>query len=382
MIDVPNWVILNFFTIFLLVLLLLFQNQTSRLQKGRKYSYILICTIVLLLSESIGRIGEAYPEKYLALGRWGYYFIFLLDPLDILFAVYYMDCWMDDGKRRSRAVLRGAFELFAILNGILVTYSVVFRLNWFFYFEDGIYHRGDYFLVRAAFLMIFICLLFVYAIAFKSCLMSEYKNTILFLPGFAFLGALLQVFLANLDTTYAGISLGCLILFFFYQSRDVNVDYLTGVLNRRGLDIRMQEKVKSSISSGSDFYAIMMDIDNFKEINDKLGHDAGDKAIKTVASILEDTFGADAAIGRFGGDEFCVIIDGLPRRVVTEKIDNVHGAIANYRKRYGWPNNVDISCGFQNYDHSSGMTAPQFQKLIDGLMYEEKQEHHKNDRLF
>ncbi|MBO6127527.1 MAG: GGDEF domain-containing protein [Pseudobutyrivibrio sp.] len=377
MIEVESWVILNFFTSFLLILLLIFQSATSRLQKGRKYSAILICTLVLLASESLGRIGEMYPDHHLFLAQIGYFLIFLLDPVDILFAIYYMDCWMDDGKRRARNIFRKTFELFAVINVIFVTISSLFNLKWFFYFQDGVYYRGEYFLIRAMFIMIFIFLLLVYAIAFRSSIMSEYKTMVLFLPAFSLIGAILQVFLSNLDTTYAGISLGCLILFFFYQSRDVNVDYLTGVLNRRGLDIRMQEKVKSSISSGKDFAAIMMDVDHFKDINDNLGHHAGDKAIKVIANVLEETFGENAYIGRFGGDEFCVIVDEATDEIIQEKIEKVHKAIAKAGRKNGWSQDVDVSCGYRQYNHDSGLTAKQFQELIDRLMYLDKQEHHK-----
>ena len=318
-----------------------------------------------------------YPEHHLFLAQIGYFLIFLLDPVDTLFAIYYMDCWMDDGKRRARNIFRIAFELFAVTNVILVTISSLFNLKWFFYFDDGVYYRGEYFLIRAMFIMIFIFLLLVYAIAFRSSIMSEYKTMVLFLPAFSLIGAILQVFLSNLDTTYAGISLGCLILFFFYQSRDVNVDYLTGVLNRRGLDIRMQEKVKSSISSGKDFAAIMMDVDHFKDINDNLGHHAGDKAIKVIANVLEEIFGDNAYIGRFGGDEFCVIVDEATDEIIKEKIEKVHRAIAKAARKNGWSQDVDVSCGYRQYNHDSGLTAKQFQEIIDRLMYLEKQEHHK-----
>ncbi|MBR1623752.1 MAG: diguanylate cyclase [Pseudobutyrivibrio sp.] len=377
MVEVESWVILNFFTSILLVLLLVFQNKTSRLQKGRKYSAILICTLILLFSESIGRIGEMYPVNYLFLARVGYFLIFLLDPVDILFAIYYMDCWMDNGNHRSRTIFRRAFEIFAVVNIALVTISSLFSLRWFFYFEDGVYYRGEYFLIRALIMMLYICMLLVYAIVFRKNMMSEYKTMVLFLPALALIGALLQVFLANLDTTYAGISLGCLILFFFFQSRDVNVDYLTGVLNRRGLDIKMQEKVKGALTGGRDFSAVMMDIDNFKEINDKLGHAEGDKAIKIMAGLLVDIFGHDAVIGRFGGDEFCIIIDGISEMDLASRIKEVHKALTKMRRKNSWPDGVDVSCGFQKYDANSAMTAKQFQKMIDKLMYIEKQEHHK-----
>ena len=205
MVEVESWVILNFFTSILLVLLLVFQNKTSRLQKGRKYSAILICTLILLFSESIGRIGEMYPVNYLFLARVGYFLIFLLDPVDILFEIYYMDCWMDNGKHRSRTIFRRAFEIFAVVNIALVTISSLFSLRWFFYFEDGVYYRGEYFLIRALIMMLYICMLLVYAIVFRKNMMSEYKTMVLFLPALALIVALLQVFLANLDTTYAGI---------------------------------------------------------------------------------------------------------------------------------------------------------------------------------
>lgn len=165
MIEVEGWIILNFFTTFLLVLLLIFQSATSRLQQGRKYSLILICTLVLLLSETLGHIGESYPDKYIMLARIGYFMIFLLDPVDILFAVYYMDCWMDDENHKIRTIFRSAFELHAVINMVTVSISAIFKLKWFFYFENGVYYRGTFFLARALLMMFFIILLIVYAIA-------------------------------------------------------------------------------------------------------------------------------------------------------------------------------------------------------------------------
>lgn len=376
MVELPGWVILNFLTTVLLVLLLIFQNTTSRLQSGRKYSAILICTIVLLISESIGRVGELYPDRFLFLAQIGYYFIFLLDPIDILFAVSYIDCWMDSGNVKSRTYFKTAFQVFAGVNALLVTISNLFNLKWFYYFEGYTYYRGDYFVARGVMILISIIMLLVYAIVFRKDFINEYKNTILFLPALAFIGAILQIFLANLDITYSGISLGCLILFFSFQSNDVNVDYLTGVLNRRGLDIEMEEAVKNSQSSGKDFAAIMMDLDNFKTINDNFGHKEGDRAIKATAMILQDTFGDDAHIGRFGGDEFCVITDNVSVEELNNMIQQVHSKMRKIRDKSGWDKGVDVSCGFEIYKHDSNMTMQKFVDNIDQLMYAEKQIHH------
>ena len=378
MVEVPGWVILNFFTSVLLILLLIFQNQTSRLQSGRKYSAILICTLVLLVSETVGRFGEYHPDNFLFLARIGYLLIFLLDPVDILFAVSYVDCWMDKENSVPRRWFKAAFQVFAVVNIILVIISSIFQLKWFFYFEDGVYYRGEYFLVRALMVMVFIVLLLVYTVVFRNDFLSDYKNMILFLPVISLIGALLQVFLSNIDTTYGGISLGCLILFFFLQSHDVNIDYLTGVMNRRGIDIKLDEKIRSSQTSGISFAAIMLDLDNFKTINDTYGHSEGDRAIKNMAEILTDAFDRDAAIGRFGGDEFFVVTDIVSKLELDILIKEVREKLATIRDRRGWASNVDVSCGYEIYDPASNMTRKEFAEILDTLMYAEKQIHHSN----
>lgn len=376
MIEIPSWAILNFFTFFLLILLLIFQNNTSRLQTGRKYSAILICTLILLFSETIGRIGENNADKLVYLAYFGYYVIFLLDPVDILFALSYIDCWMDRESSVPRRIFKGAFEIFAAVNGVLVTVSSMFNLRWFFYFENGLYYRGEFFLVRALVLMVFILLVLVYAVVFRKDLMSDYKNAILILPLFAVFGALVQVFVSTIETTYAGISLGCLVIFFFFQSKDKNIDYLTGVLNRRGLDIKMEDMIKISQTSGRNFTAIMMDLDNFKSINDTFGHEEGDKAIKIVADILVDYFGKSATIGRFGGDEFCIITDKVSTAEIEILIEKCRNKLGYIRDKRGWDKGVDISCGYKVYEYGSGLKREEFSANIDELMYIQKQQHH------
>jgi diguanylate cyclase (GGDEF)-like protein len=210
--------------------------------------------------------------------------------------------------------------------------------------------------------------------------LSFYRKSIIFLPGISLLGAVLQIFFANMDMTYAGITVGCLILFFYLQSKDVNVDYLTGVLNRRGLDLRLEECIRQSLAMGGKFSAIMMDVDHFKEINDHYGHSAGDKTVRDIAQILVDIFGQEASIGRFGGDEFCIVSELNDATAIEERIGKVHEAITEFRQRNGWTEQIDVSCGYSIYDPDDALSAEVFQEIIDELMYREKQLHHLNDR--
>ncbi len=373
MITVDSWVVLNFFTGFLLVLLYIFQSRTSKLLNGRKFSRILIMTFILLVAETIGKIGELYPERFLFLAKAGYLFIYLLDPWDIVLSFSYVDCWIEGGNRHVRNSFKFLFHFFGALNFWLVLISTVFNLKWFYYFDGFNYYRGPLFVIRGVLVMGMILLVLIYYLIFSSYVVSRYKRMLWYLPIFSIIGGLFQIFFAELDTTYTGIAMGCLILFFYFQSKDVNVDYLTGVLNRRGLDIKMQ----TAVDSGENFAAIMMDLDYFKEINDTYGHSAGDKAIMAVAQVLVDIFGGDSIIGRFGGDEFLVIVKSVSEKEIGHKIEIIHDTIKRLREKNKWPELFDISCGYKVYEQSSGLSAKEFQEQIDKLMYDEKQRHHQ-----
>jgi diguanylate cyclase len=82
----------------------------------------------------------------------------------------------------------------------------------------------------------------------------------------------------------------------------VERDDLTGLLRREDFFIKLQERM----ASGQEVSLIMLDIDNFKQINDTEGHQSGDQAIRDVAVIVERTTKAGATSGRYGGEEFII----------------------------------------------------------------------------
>lgn len=88
-------------------------------------------------------------------------------------------------------------------------------------------------------------------------------------------------------------------------------DALTGLPNRTLFQHRFQEAVSASETLGEMFGLIMIDVDHFKDINDTLGHDAGDALLKRLAGMLQHAFRAGDTVARLGGDEFAVILRGL-----------------------------------------------------------------------
>ncbi len=110
-------------------------------------------------------------------------------------------------------------------------------------------------------------------------------------------------------------------------------DPLTGCLNRRSFFERFEIDFSSSKRYGHDLSCIMLDIDHFKNINDTHGHAAGDRVLKGVASVLTSLLRKSDAIGRYGGEEFCIVLPHID-------IDGALQAAERYRR------------GIESYDFS------------------------------
>jgi len=84
-------------------------------------------------------------------------------------------------------------------------------------------------------------------------------------------------------------------------------DPLTGLANRRALDERLAYEIARHTRHGESFVVLALDLDGFKAINDRFGHDAGDEVLRDIAAALREAMRAQDTVVRLGGDEFCVL---------------------------------------------------------------------------
>ncbi|WP_166252224.1 GGDEF domain-containing protein [Marinobacter salicampi] len=111
----------------------------------------------------------------------------------------------------------------------------------------------------------------------------------------------------------------------------VNVDDLTGVYNRRRLfEVISEESSRYSRTPGS-FSLCLLDIDHFKEVNDSYGHQAGDTILKTVAQCVANDLRAIDCFGRYGGEEFLIVLPQTPLNGASVKAERVRKAIEELR---------------------------------------------------
>ena len=101
--------------------------------------------------------------------------------------------------------------------------------------------------------------------------------------------------------------------------RKAEIDALTGIYNKETFRYRCCEYLKKS--ENAHVAVLFADIDNFKEINDNFGHAAGDKILKDVSEKLQECFTSDDILGRFGGDEFCVLVKDTDKDSLMKTLD-------------------------------------------------------------
>ena len=107
----------------------------------------------------------------------------------------------------------------------------------------------------------------------------------------------------------------------------VNTDALTGLFNRRRFELWLQQSVgKPRVSTA----LLLIDVDDFKEVNDRFGHDCGDEVLRTLASLMASSVRADDVAIRHGGDEFALILEGddLLPAAVRERAEKLSAAVS------------------------------------------------------
>jgi diguanylate cyclase len=101
-------------------------------------------------------------------------------------------------------------------------------------------------------------------------------------------------------------------------------DYLTGLLNRRGMD---EELARMFGEGWEKVTLVLLDIDNFKKINDQLGHEAGDEALKYLSDAIRESIGGKGVPARMGGEEFVIIFTGYDAEQVKEETEKLQRAL-------------------------------------------------------
>ena len=134
---------------------------------------------------------------------------------------------------------------------------------------------------------------------------------------------------------------------------------MTGLLNRTGFNSQLEENLEGNKQKNC--VGILLDVDNFKFINDVFGHTTGDQVLLQLAQSLVQTFPDNSIIARNGGDEFCIILKDCNAEEAASQIEAFSNASRSFSAK-GIEHNYSISLGYAEYPANA-------EKVSDILRY-------------
>jgi len=177
-------------------------------------------------------------------------------------------------------------------------------------------------------------------------------------------------------TVFMTVALAAMSAWIFFMRRhetlrDMAVtDALTGLLNRRGFLLLAENYRQLAMRRGTPFQLFYFDVDNFKEINDSLGHKEGDVALQSVAAVLRKCFRKTDVVGRLGGDEFGALVIDAPLNVQSLLEQQLIAALRQNNENVSRSFQLSLSYGILNcQDEIVNLPIEDLLGKADELMY-------------
>ncbi|MDP9174293.1 MAG: GGDEF domain-containing protein [Planctomycetota bacterium] len=152
-----------------------------------------------------------------------------------------------------------------------------------------------------------------------------------------------------------------------------NRDPLTGLYNRRMLDQLMPQLVRQCVADPGALALLMIDVDYFKDLNDVLGHAAGDEMLRALGQVIRSTVRSTDFAFRFGGDEFVILMPGCEAPAAEKIAQRLESLVDAMASTYQLPRRPKLSIGVCTLADVADPTPESLINRADALLYEKKQ---------
>ena len=273
-----------------------------------------------------------------------------------------------------------------VLAAIIIPAAIVFILaygsmwaGWYYTIDaTGTYHRGPYWALQNLVPYGFFLVSTIQGLLKARKEQSTYKRKqYLVIASFViapFLGGVLQLVVGS--HPFAGPA-ASIAMFFIYINIQVNMnnqDSLTTLNNRRRCIQYLTETIEETNNDNA-FYLFLMDLNDFKNVNDTYGHIEGDNALKITANVIKECVDRHYGfVGRFGGDEFVYIIEKEHLTTPQDFINEINNDLADECKKLNLPYLLNGSFGYVEC-HSSNDDINKLIETADNMMYSNKSQY-------
>ena len=356
----------------LVIIFFSFRKQVrSTYAKNRYFFGLLWFNISILLVEIINNVFQGAATD---LGQLIYVssiaLYFLLIPLVIITWMLYINFHIYENDGHTKKLLLMLSPLFianlTLIMLSLLGYNFVFTLD-----SSGHFMRGMYY--NSILIMSYVVLLlsFIYINLHRKYLNKTDLYALILFPIPPMVASMIQFVNPEFTLLWPSMTVSLIIIYINIQSRIINTDPLTGLFNRREFD-KQVNYLSNMKNLKKNICAIMIDIDDFKLINDAHSHQVGDVALVDLGLILKKSIRKDDFVARIGGDEFCVILETDDEGVLFSIVDRINENIANYNLRKQNKLPMGLSMGYGVYNPKYHGSFYEFFENLDRKMYDEK----------
>lgn len=294
--------------------------------------------------------------------------LFAANPVPVLLWVMYTHCKMYGNEEKLKKTYKFLMIPWIIVSAL--SFMNLFTDVFFTITPDNYYERAAFFPAATALSGVYI----VVAVLIIFCRWKAVGKQ-LTIPLLSFmllpaLGLTLQFMFAGLYFLWVSSAVSIIIIFNHVQNDASITDWLTGLYNRKHLDNYLQQMCKrkrSNLIAG-----LMIDVDDFKSINDMYGHLKGDGALKSTASALKSASGNKAYVSRYAGDEFVVILQVNNEAEIISVIDRIHKELEEFNRSSADSYKLKVSIGYAVFKGTGEETEERFLSRMDSAMYEVK----------
>jgi len=274
---------------------------------------------------------------------------------------------------RERKLRRHAtfFQCLPAMGSILVAIASCWTCWLFRYDAENHYSRGPFFPLIIGVSFLYVVIGYYIIIKYRRNLEKRYFNALVSFALPPALGGLVQSFVFGVSLIWSCATISLLIIYLAIQNELISLDYLTGINNRMSFDLMLRRKILNAKNS-SPFVLMLLDIDNFRSINDRYGHSECDLALISFARILNDCFRREGFVARYGGDEFAVILDAQFNRDLDESMKALQERIDSWNASSGKPWVISYSVGYAPYLAIERLSADAFIMKVDKLLILDK----------
>ena len=362
----------------MVILLLFFGNQRragSYSLDDRAFNGMLLISVALLLVDAVLWMldGVVYPGSREVL--------FWLTTLEYLMISQIGVIWMaycDLIVHADERGLKRRLRFYAAPCLLSLPLLIVNAFSPLLFSVDGasVYHREALYYLFQMLMYIYmgwsVILLLRKSRHIESPLERGECRALLFFAVPVLLGGTLQRFFYGVSLVWPGLTISIVYVYIHKLSRQISTDPLTGLNNRRKLTRYLNLKI-SSAGEDANLFAIMMDADAFKNINDRFGHAAGDRAILSIAEVLKTLPNSQHCfIARLGGDEFVLIGADSDGTQANKVINIIREGLDTFNATTGEPYRLSLSIGLARYREPGVSTADALLTAADRAMYREK----------